>query len=172
MTHYDIFVTAADQHQGIVNFAGLQNPCALGASGVSENKAEGDGATPLGRFALRRIWYRPDRWEMPVSPVPVVELSQTSGWSDDVHDPDYNRPIMLPHSYSHEQLWRQDHLYDVFIELGYNDQPVVAGKGSAIFLHLEKNDFQPTRGCVAVDVAMMRHILAHASQQTMIEITA
>ncbi len=171
MTHYDIYVTVSKQRAGIVDFAGAQGRCALGANGVTDTKVEGDGATPLGRFALRRIWHRPDRWKRPVSGLPIVEISQKSGWSDDVRDPDYNRPVGLPHDYGHEILWRQDHLYDVFFELGYNDQPVVAGKGSAIFLHLEKNGFQATRGCVAVDVAMMRHILAHAGPETMINIS-
>lgn len=171
MAYYDIYVTALMHHAGVIDFAGSQSRCALGASGVTEAKSEGDGATPLGRFPLRRVWYRPDRWATPVCPLPIVEISQKSGWSDDIHDPDYNRPVVRPHGYGHEQLWRRDHLYDVFLELGYNDQPAVAGKGSAIFLHLEKNGYQATRGCVAVDEAMMRHILAHISLETMIDIT-
>lgn len=170
MEHSRILVKAQTGHSGRLTFSGRAGPCALGAAGVRQAKSEGDNATPIGVFALRRIWYRKDLWETPISPLPIREISQKCGWSDDVNDPKYNQAIALPHSPSHEVLWRQDGLYNVFIELGYNDAPAIAGKGSAIFLHLQKNDFQPTRGCIAVDDTMMRHIIAKAGLQTTLEV--
>ena len=170
MKQQPILVKALGGHAGQLEFAGLGGACALGAAGVTRAKREGDNATPIGGFALRRIWYRKDRWKTPVSPLPIREISETCAWSDDVHDPHYNQAVDLPYTPSHELLWRQDGLYNVFFELGYNDAPAIAGKGSAIFLHLQKNDFQPTRGCIAVDETMMQHIIDHAGPQTKVEI--
>jgi L,D-peptidoglycan transpeptidase YkuD (ErfK/YbiS/YcfS/YnhG family) len=50
-------------------------------------------------------------------------------------------------------MWREDHLYDLVAVLGYNDDPVVPGRGSAIFLHLARTDFSATHGCVALTPA-------------------
>ena len=123
---------------------------ALGRSGLSPAKREGDGATPVGAFALREVWYRPDRVRLPVTALPVRPIAQDDGWSDDPHDPAYNRPVKLPHRFSHERLWRDDGLYDLIVPLGYNDDPPVAGLGSAIFLHCARPDWRPTEGCVAI----------------------
>jgi L,D-peptidoglycan transpeptidase YkuD (ErfK/YbiS/YcfS/YnhG family) len=160
----------ADSHKAVLRFHGRTAPCALGPR-VSDVKTEGDGATPLGIFALRRLYYRPDRWTPPETVLPVSEITQNCGWSDDVQDHNYNRYVRLPHDFSHEELWRPDGLYDAFVSLGYNDEPIIAGRGSAIFLHLQKNNFQPTRGCVAIDKEMMHFVLTHATPQTKIEIT-
>ena len=171
MTEDLIQVTADNAtHKATFRFRGRSTPCALGHK-VYDAKIEGDGATPLGVFPLRRVYYRPDRWTRPETALPISEISQKSGWSDDVEDKDYNRYVALPHRFSHEVLWRTDGLYDIFIVLGYNDDPAIAGKGSAIFLHLQKNDFQPTRGCVAIDQEMMRFVLTHVTPQTKIDIT-
>lgn len=168
MMKNDIIVTphANTPHQGLLRFGTHRSRCALGAGGVTASKSEGDKKTPLGRFALRRIWWRPDRYLLPETHLPIRIISQKSGWSDDIGAADYNRPILLPYAPSHERLWRRDRLYDVFIELGYNDDPPQKGAGSAIFLHLEKNNFQPTLGCIAVNRASMDFILHHATSGT------
>ena len=172
MTKNDIYVTplGATVHHGLLRYQTHRARCALGAGGVTAQKVEGDKKTPLGRFALRRIWWRPDRYEVPVTQLPISIISKKSGWSDDISAADYNRPIALPYAPSHEKLWRHDRLYDVFIELGYNDAPPQKGAGSAIFLHLEKNNFQPTLGCIAVSRASMDFLLQHARCDTHISI--
>jgi len=147
----DILVRSAGAgHLGSLSFAGLTAKCALGGAGITHNKAEGDNATPAGRLALRRLWYRPDREVCPQTGLPTRAITQDMGWSDSADDPQYNRCVRLPHGFGHERLWRDDRLYDLYVELGWNDDPPRPGAGSAIFLHLEKNDFQPTRGCVAI----------------------
>lgn len=123
-------------------------------------KREGDGATPLGEFPVRRVFYRSDRWPRPHMDVPVRPIGPRDGWCDASTSPSYNRLIHLPFSESHEVMLRQDHLYDVVLELGYNDDPPLPGRGSAIFLHLARDDFGPTEGCVAVRPITMRVILA------------
>ena len=125
-------------------------PCALGRAGLSENKREGDGATPIGRFPLRRVLYRADRVTLPRLSLPAAAIEPGDGWCDDPTSSDYNRQVRLPIAASHEHLWRLDSLYDIVVVLGHNDGPVVAGAGSAIFLHVASADYRPTEGCVAV----------------------
>lgn len=172
MDKNDIIVhqSGARPHDGVLRFRTHRTRCALGAGGLAADKKEGDKKTPIGRFALRRIWWRPDRYSLPESGLPIRIISQKSGWSDDMGAPDYNRPVRLPYAPRHEKLWRHDRLYDVFIELGVNDAPPEKGRGSAIFLHLEKNNFQPTLGCVAVSRASMDFLLRHVQPDTHIRI--
>jgi L,D-peptidoglycan transpeptidase YkuD (ErfK/YbiS/YcfS/YnhG family) len=126
--------------------------CALGRSGIraEADKREGDGATPAGCFSLRRVLYRPDRMAPPETSLPVAAIQPADGWCDDPADPAYNQPVHLPHPASHEEMWRADGLYDVVVVIGHNDDPVVPGMGSAVFMHVAKPDYEPTAGCVAL----------------------
>lgn len=122
---------------------------ALGQSGIAALKREGDGATPLGSFALRQVFYRSDRMMRPRTQLPIRAIRTEDGWCDDPASRNYNRLIKLP-SRRAEGLMRKDHLYDLVVVLGYNDRPRVKGKGSAIFLHLARPGYTPTEGCVAL----------------------
>jgi L,D-peptidoglycan transpeptidase YkuD (ErfK/YbiS/YcfS/YnhG family) len=146
--------------------------CALGRAGVRVAKREGDGATPAGLFPLRAVYFRPDRLRQPRSGLPTLALGPNDGWCDDPADIDYNRFVRLPHPGSHERLWRDDRLYDVFAVIGYNDAPPVPGLGSAIFLHVATADFAPTEGCVAVAQDALVEILAACDPGSTIRITA
>jgi L,D-peptidoglycan transpeptidase YkuD (ErfK/YbiS/YcfS/YnhG family) len=99
---------------------------------------------------VREVFYRADRISKPATGLPLRALEKDDGWCDAPGDPNYNRPVKLPYPGSAEQMWREDHLYDLVAVLGYNDEPVVPGKGSAIFLHLARPDFSATHGCVAL----------------------
>ena len=123
--------------------------CALGAGGIRRFKLEGDGVTPAGSFALRRLFYRPDRLREPQTGLPTVQLTPADGWCDDPADPNYNRLVKRPFWRGHEVMWRGDHLYDLVVDVGYNDDLPIPGRGSAIFLHLARPDYGPTAGCVA-----------------------
>jgi L,D-peptidoglycan transpeptidase YkuD (ErfK/YbiS/YcfS/YnhG family) len=140
--------------------------CALGRSGVSAAKREGDGATPAGAFLIREVLYRPDREPDLQTSLPCTPLEPEDGWCDAPDDPAYNQPVLLPYKASAETLWRDDGLYDLIVPLGYNDDPVVAGLGSAIFLHLAKPDFAPTEGCVALSRADLQAVLRTADPAT------
>lgn len=147
---------------GLLGWRGRRCRCALGDSGLSGDKREGDGATPRGSFALRRVLYRPDRLEVPATDLPLAPLRRHDGWCDEPWDRNYNRQVTLPYPASCEALWRQDRLYDLIVVLGHNDEPVVPGRGSAIFLHLARPDYAATAGCVAVArtdlLAMLREV--------------
>ena len=159
--------------EGQLHFCGRTYACALGRSGIVASKHEGDGATPTGRFPLRALRYRADRLAAPASKLSAHALRPDEGWCDAPDDPAYNRPVTRPYPASHEALWRDDHLYDVVIMLGYNDDPVIPGMGSAIFFHLAKHvngALQPTEGCVALVLADMLEVLASVTENTRMEI--
>jgi L,D-peptidoglycan transpeptidase YkuD (ErfK/YbiS/YcfS/YnhG family) len=136
--------------------------CALGRGGVSAEKREGDGATPLGRWLCRSLLYRPDRIAVPPTGLTAIPLAPFDGWCDAPGDPAYNRPVRLPYAASCESLWREDHVYDLIVPLGYNDDPVIGGRGSAIFLHLARPGYAPTEGCVALALDDLMAFLARA----------
>jgi L,D-peptidoglycan transpeptidase YkuD (ErfK/YbiS/YcfS/YnhG family) len=127
--------------------------CAIGPAGIAPKAAEGDGITPLGVFPLREMFYRADRIARPRVQFPLRAIERQDGWCDAPDDPHYNKLVRLPYPASAETMWRDDHLYDLVAVIGFNDDPVVAGKGSAIFLHLAKPDYLPTAGCVALQQA-------------------
>ena len=136
--------------QGTLSWPGGSARAACGKAGVSTTKREGDHASPAGSFPLLRAFYRPDRLAVPKTALPLAALTPQDGWCDDPGDPNYNRPVALPYAASHEDLWRDDGLYDLIVVIGYNTDPVVPGKGSAIFLHCASPDFAGTEGCIAV----------------------
>lgn len=135
---------------GWLTYDGRRIRCALGKGGVRTDKREGDGATPTGRFALRELFYRPDKLAAPDCLLSKRAIHPEDGWCDDPAHPDYNRLVRLPHPASCETMWREDDCYDLVIPLGYNDDPPVPGLGSAIFLHVARPGYLPTEGCVAL----------------------
>jgi L,D-peptidoglycan transpeptidase YkuD (ErfK/YbiS/YcfS/YnhG family) len=148
----DMHVTAT-QDGAVLDWGAGPRRAAIGPPGIGVKTGEGDGITPVGRFPVREIFYRADRIAKPHTALPLRATRQDDGWCDDPADPNYNRLVKLPYPASAEQMWRDDHLYDLVVVLGYNDDPVVPGKGSAIFLHLARPDYSHTHGCVALAYA-------------------
>lgn len=160
----DIQVTSGQvTSDGTLTYPGGAFRCALGRSGIRADKREGDGATPVGAFALRRVLYRPDRVAPPETALPVTAIQPADGWCDDAADAAYNRPVTLPHPASHEEMWRADGLYDVVVVIGHNDDPIVPGMGSAVFMHVAKPDYEPTAGCVALALPDLLALLKHCA---------
>lgn len=143
--------------QGHLIVAGRAITCALGRSGITRFKREGDGATPAGRFKLLGGFYRPDRG-LRLNPK-LQAIQPRFGWCDGAQSRTYNRRVQLPSAEPHERFWRQDQLYDLVVVLDYNITPVRRGRGSAIFFHLCDQTYSPTAGCVAIKQKHMRHIL-------------
>ncbi|MFZ4124994.1 MAG: L,D-transpeptidase family protein [Rickettsiales bacterium] len=150
---------------------GREYACVIGRHGMTQDKREGDLATPIGKFQLRACYYRPDRiTPPPITQLPLIALSPNDGWCDDPKHELYNKPVKLPFDASHEKLWREDHAYDIIVPLGYNDEPIIAGKGSAIFWHLAQPDWRGTEGCVAIERDAMLEILRFCSTNTVMVI--
>lgn len=149
---------------GWLEFPGGRRVAAvIGRSGLiaAADKREGDGATPVGIWPLRRVWWRADRLAMPPeTKLPLRMIQQDDGWCDAPSDGAYNRPVRLPYPASAEHMWRDDGLYDVVVELGHNDDPPVPGLGSAIFLHVALPNKPVTQGCVALPLAELLALLA------------
>jgi len=159
--------------QGTFWFAGRGYFCALGRAGVVADKREGDGGTPQGRFFLRELRYRADRIAAPATSLAAYPIDAADGWSDDPLDSAYNRLVRLPHAARAEALMREDHLYDALVVIGYNDDPVSPGAGSAIFLHVAKGQsgaFEPTAGCVALPLEDLQRVLTRCGPNTQIDI--
>ncbi len=135
---------------------------ALGRAGIVREKREGDHATPQGKFLLREVLYRADRVAIPRTRLPFRALAPEDGWCDAAEDRRYNRRVPLPYSASAERLWREDHVYDLLVPLGYNDDPVVPGLGSAIFLHVARPDYAGTEGCIALALEDLLTVIEEA----------
>ena len=137
---------------GTLTVADRSFVCALGKGGVvpGNAKREGDGATPAGVWKLRAGFWRADRLEMPAGPLAFSPIAPDMVWDDDPASPTYNtlqRRLATGHP---ERLMREDHVYDIVVPLGFNDGPIVPGRGSAIFLHVAREGYTPTAGCVAL----------------------
>lgn len=152
---------------------GVAYECRIGRAGVSADKREGDLKTPLGSYPMRWCYWRPDKFEKaPTTQLPLLEITPDDGWCDDATHALYNQPVVLPFEASHEKLCRDDDVYDLVIPLGYNDDPVRPGKGSAIFMHLMRPDGVGTEGCVALKRKDLLALLPRFSTQTVVVVEA
>jgi len=156
--------------RGIMTAGALAIPVALGRAGIRANKREGDGATPRGRFRLVRLWWRGDRLPRPRTALPLRAIRRDDGWCEDPRDRNYNRPVRVPEGSSADRLARADRLYDLVIELDHNTRPRVAGRGSAVFIHVARPGFAPTAGCVALTLPALRRLVGRLGPGTVIEI--
>lgn len=150
----------------------------IGRGGVTANKQEGDNATPIGSFRILGVMYRPDKLAAPKSAFPARPLEVDDVWVDESADPRYNQPAKASEvapGVSHEKLWREDHLYDVIVDLDYNRSPATPAKGSAIFMHLARDQENPantpTAGCVGMKKANLLELLAALRPDDMIDIS-
>jgi L,D-peptidoglycan transpeptidase YkuD (ErfK/YbiS/YcfS/YnhG family) len=148
----------------------LALPVALGRGGVRANTREGDGATPRGVFRPVRLWWRADRLPRPATRLPVRRIGPEDGWCEDPADRRYNRPVRVARGSLADRLARADALYDLIIEIDHNTRPRVAGRGSAVFIHVARPGFAPTAGCVALDRDSLRRLVARLGPHTRIAI--
>jgi L,D-peptidoglycan transpeptidase YkuD (ErfK/YbiS/YcfS/YnhG family) len=164
-----IRVLSRSARRGLLEFEALRVPCALGRSGIKALKREGDGATPRGRFPVRNVLYRLGA-PRPRTALRLKSIHQGDGWCDSPIDRNYNRPIRLPYPASAERMWRSDGLYEVVVVLGYNDVPRIRNRGSAIFIHVARRDFEPTEGCVALRARDLRRLISRLPRRSEISI--
>ena len=157
---------------GYLKFKNLKFRCSLGKSGIGEKRIEGDNITPQGTFRVTRIYYRDDKIKKIKSKTRLFKIKKNFGWCDQPNTNHYNKLIRLPSKLSHEKLYRRDNIYDVILVLNYNTNPTIRYKGSAIFIHVARKKFPPTKGCVAISKKNLLYLIEHISKNIKIKITA
>ncbi len=172
MTSWVVVAEGSKPHLGWLFSGSLRVPVSLGRNGISHHKQEGDGNTPAGSFRLLRLLWRADRMDKPVTGLPTLAILPNQGWCDDPASPHYNRPVQLPFGSSAECLWRKDGLYDLVVVLNHNTDTTIPGAGSAIFIHIRRDDNGPTEGCVGVSKHDLEQLLASATPETEIVLHA
>jgi L,D-peptidoglycan transpeptidase YkuD (ErfK/YbiS/YcfS/YnhG family) len=158
----------AGASRGVLLAGARAIPVVLGRSGIAANKREGDGATPRGRFGLIRLWWRADRLPRPRTRLPARRIDRALAWCENPADRRYNRPFRRSANEPGDRLWREDRLYDLVIEISHNACPRVAGRGSAVFLHVARPDRSGTAGCVALDGKDLQRLLRRLGPRTRI----
>jgi L,D-peptidoglycan transpeptidase YkuD (ErfK/YbiS/YcfS/YnhG family) len=155
---------------GYLKYKDFKFKCALGKAGIGEKKREGDNVTPTGTFKIVKIYYRSDRVKKISSKLRLIEITKNMGWCDDPNSKNYNKLINLPSKYSHEKLFKKNNIYNVIVVLNYNMKPVIKNKGSAIFIHIAKNNYQPTQGCISLKKNDLLKLLSKISRNIKIKI--
>ncbi len=163
-------VAGQNPHLGRLHAGSLVLRCALGGGGIKRDKREGDHATPAGSWRILLGFYRSGRPLRRPAFLPMRPIRRGQGWCDDPHSGLYNRLIVAPFRPSHENLWRNDHLYDIVLVLNYNISPRRQNRGSAIFIHCAQPGFAPTEGCVALRYEDLRRLLPRLSSKTVLTI--
>ncbi len=143
-------------------------PVAIGRGGILANKREGDGGTPRGVYRLKRLWWRADRLKRPATALPCRPIRPGDAWSEDPGDRRYNRPVRRQPGEPGDRLTREDALYDLIVEIDHNDRPRVSGRGSAVFIHVAREGFLPTAGCVALRRPDLLRLLERVGPSTRI----
>ena len=161
---------AGTRARGLIVTGMIRIPCALGPAGIVRHKREGDGGTPAGRFKLLWGYYRPDRWRPTQGGIPLRPMRRDQGWCEDPKSPRYNRPVRLPALDCTDQMWRDDHVYDLTFVLDQNFSRRARGRGSAIFFHLARSGLTPTAGCVAISASDMRKVAPRLAKEAVMEI--
>ena len=133
--------------------------CAIGRGGLRVRKREADGASPVGEWRALRVLYRGDKVGRPTTSLPVSAIRRRDGWCDAPADRNYNGPVTLPYPASAEALWRDDDVYDLIVILDHNTRPRLRGAGSAIFIHVAREGYLPTEGCIALSLRDLRIVL-------------
>ena len=155
---------------GYLNYKNFKFRCALGKNGIRQKEREGDFVTPKGKYKLIKIYYRADRIKKIRSPLKKIKIKKNMGWCDDVNSKYYNKQIKINKKISHEKLYRKDKVYDIVVVLNYNINPIIKGKGSAIFLHVAKKNYKKTQGCIALKKSELLNLVSKIKKNTQIKI--
>jgi len=166
-----VHTAAGNRSRGWLAAGAITIPVAIGRGGIKANKHEGDGGTPRGIFQPQRLWWRADRHPRPRTLLPVRAIRPDDAWCEDPSDRRYNQPVRLGRGEGGDRLARTDHLYDFIIEIDHNTRPRIAGRGSAVFLHLARDGFRPTAGCIGMTKTAMVQLLTRIGPKTKIVIS-
>ena len=151
---------------GYLKYKNLKFRCALGKAGIGKKKIEGDNITPKGSFDIVKIYYRKDRVKKISSKFKLIKITKKMGWCDDPNNKSYNQLINLPTNYTYEKLYRKDNVYDLLIVLNYNIKPTIKNKGSAIFIHVARQNYKKTAGCIALKKNHLKKLIKTIEKNT------
>ena len=155
---------------GYLKYKNLKFRCSLGEAGIMKKKEEGDNITPKGEFKIIKVYYRDDKIKNITTSIKKIKIKKNTGWCDDPNSKFYNKQIKLPSKFSHEKLYRNDNLYDLILVSNYNMNPIIKNKGSAIFIHVAKNSYEKTKGCIALKKKHLIKLLSQIKKDTRIKI--
>jgi len=155
---------------GYLKYKNLKFRCALGEAGIKKKKKEGDNVTPKGIFKIIKMYYRSDKIKNITTDIKKIKIKKNMGWCDDPSSDLYNQQIKLPNIFSHEKLYRNDNLYDLILVLNYNINPTAKHKGSAIFIHIAKNSYKKTKGCIALKKKNLIELIYKIKKNTKIKV--
>ena len=153
-----------------LTFNNYRIKCAIGKRGIGKKKKEGDLITPVGLFKIRFLLYRKDRNKKLTTNLKKYVIMKNMGWCDDPKTKKYNKLIKTPFKYSYEKLHKKENIYDLILVLNYNMNPIKKNKGSAIFIHIAKNNYSNTAGCIAVKKKQLLKILRDIKSDTKVKI--
>jgi L,D-peptidoglycan transpeptidase YkuD (ErfK/YbiS/YcfS/YnhG family) len=155
---------------GNIKYKKLRFRCSIGKAGIKKKIKEGDNITPKGKFKILKIYYRSDRIKKFSTNIEIIKIKKNMGWCDDPKSSLYNKEIKLPFNFSHEKLYRKDHLYDLILVLNYNINPIKKNKGSAIFFHIANKSYKKTKGCIALKKFDLINLISKIKKNTTIKI--
>ena len=144
--------------------------CAIGKRGINNKRREGDLITPKGIYKIKYILYRKDRVKNIQTKIRKIVIKKNMGWCNDPKSKKYNKLIKLPSVYSYEKLYKKENIYDIILVLNYNTNPVLKNKGSAIFIHIARRNYEKTEGCVAIVKRSLIKIIKELKKNTKIKI--
>jgi len=144
--------------------------CSIGKNGIKRFKKEGDWCTPAGKFTLGPIYFRKDRITRLKTKIKVFPITKNMYWEDNPLSINYNK-LSFNNKKSSEKLFRKDNIYDIILVVNYNTKPVIPKKGSAIFIHIAKNNYIPTKGCIALNKKDLILIISKLSRKDKLLIT-
>ncbi len=148
----------------------------IGSAGLTKNKAEGDKKTPIGKFKLsNKIYYRVDKinFDKKNKYLEFILIKENFGWCDDPKSKKYNQFIDINKNKScnsFEHLYRSDNQYDIIIPIEYNMKPTIQYKGSAIFIHVQRDINKPTAGCISLDKDDLMRMLESLKKKNLVSI--
>ena len=155
---------------GYLKYKNLKFRCSFGKGGIGKKRKEGDNITPKGNYRIINVYYRQDRIKKILSKLKLTKIKKNMGWCDDPDSKNYNQLIKVPVKYSHEKLFRSDNIYDLIIVLNYNMTPVIRNKGSAIFIHIAKKNYNKTAGCIALKKTHLVKLIEKINKETKVKI--
>ena len=115
--------------------------------------------------------FRKDRVKNLKTTLKKIPINRVIGWCDDSKSNKYNKLIKYPYNFSSEKLYRKDNIYDIILVLNYNMNPVKKNKGSAIFIHIAKKNYEKTKGCVAIKKNDIIKLVEKLKRNTLVRIT-